>query len=105
MRFEALDNPDGGVLLRSHTPADGMRLLERLEPLLAQMPGVLERFRSVTPAATVVKELVFDAAHFITDHPAKCSNLHGGRYVLHVKVRDRIDPVTGCVVDYSYNFV
>jgi 6-pyruvoyl tetrahydropterin synthase/QueD family protein len=51
---------------------------------------------------TVSKELVFDAAHFITDHPAKCSNLHGGRYLLHVKVRDRIDPETGCVVDYGY---
>jgi 6-pyruvoyl tetrahydropterin synthase/QueD family protein len=51
---------------------------------------------------TVCKELVFDSAHFITDHPAKCSNLHGGRYLLHVKVRDRVDPVTGCVVDYGY---
>ena len=66
------------------------------------MPGTRERFEQKTPEVTVSKELVFDAAHFITDHPAKCSNLHGGRYLLHVKVKDRIDPTTGCVVDYGY---
>jgi 6-pyruvoyl tetrahydropterin synthase/QueD family protein len=66
------------------------------------MPGALKRLEQQTPEVTVSKELVFDAAHYITDHPAKCSNLHGGRYLLHVKVRDRVDPDTGCVVDYGY---
>ncbi len=92
----------GGVLLRTETIADAQRLLDELSGRLMNMPGVAERFFEPAPHATVVKELVFDSAHFITDHPAKCSNLHGGRYQLHVKVKDRVDPVTGCVVDYGY---
>ena len=94
--------PGGGVMLRSHTHADSDRLFETLRELLQQMPGIWERFHDTTPEVTVVKELVFDSAHFITDHPAKCSNLHGGRYTLQVKVAGRIDPITGCVIDYGY---
>jgi len=102
--FVALDGAEQaeGTLLRTLTTDDTGRLLDLLGGRLAAMPGVPERIAARTPSATVVKELVFDAAHFITDHPAKCSNLHGGRYVLHVKVRDRVDPLTGCVVDYGY---
>ncbi len=99
--LDAADYPEG-VLLRTLTRADTHRLLALLSARLREIPGALERFEAQTPEVTVSKELVFDAAHFITDHPAKCSNLHGGRYQLHVKVRDRIDPVTGCVVDYGY---
>jgi 6-pyruvoyl tetrahydropterin synthase/QueD family protein len=99
--LDAADHSDG-VLLRTLTHSDTAHLLDLLNDILAEMPGALQRFNQPTPQVTVSKELVFDAAHFITDHPAKCSNLHGGRYLLHVKVRDRIDPVTGCVVDYGY---
>jgi len=94
--------PGGGVMLRSHRRADSDSLFETLRETLQAMPGVWERFKRTTPEVTVVKELVFDSAHFITDHPAKCSNLHGGRYTLQVKVAGRIDPVTGCVIDYGY---
>jgi len=90
------------VLLRTMTPADCKRLLAALETQLRAMPGVWDRFHANTPEITVAKELSFDSAHFITDHPAKCSNQHGGRYVLRVKVRGRIDPITGCVVDFGY---
>jgi 6-pyruvoyl tetrahydropterin synthase/QueD family protein len=104
IEFKQLDgaNSSGGLLLRSLTRSDTSRLLILLRTDLIKMPGAIERFEQETPEVTVAKELVFDAAHFITDHPAKCSNLHGGRYMLHVKVRDRIDPFTGCVVDYGY---
>lgn len=91
-----------GCLLRSKTLHDGQTLMQLLQDHLQDILGAWERFHEETPQATVSKELVFDAAHFITDHPAKCSNLHGGRYVLHVEVTGRIDPVTGCVVDYGY---
>jgi 6-pyruvoyl tetrahydropterin synthase/QueD family protein len=94
--------PAGGVMLRCHRRADSDKLFETLRELLQAMPGVWERFHGSSPEVTVVKELVFDSAHFITDHPAKCSNLHGGRYTLQVKVSGRIDPVTGCVIDYGY---
>ncbi len=92
----------GGALLRTHSRADAERLLDALRPELESMPGVWQRFHPDTPEVTVSKEVVFDSAHFLTDHPAKCSNLHGGRYVLHVKVRGQIDPLTGCVLDYGY---
>jgi len=91
-----------GVTLRSHRCIDSDNLFSVLSELLQAMPGVWSRFNDTTPEVTVVKELVFDSAHFITDHPARCSNLHGGRYTLQVKVAGRIDPVTGCVIDYGY---
>ncbi len=94
--------PGGGVMLRSHRRTDSDNLFEILREILQAMPGAWSRFHDTTPEVTVVKELVFDSAHFITDHPAKCSNLHGGRYTLQVKVAGRIDPVTGCVIDYGY---
>jgi len=99
--LNAADQQDG-LLLRTMTRSDSLRLLELVAEPLRDIPGAIERYEQKTPEITVSKELVFDAAHFITDHPAKCSNLHGGRYLLHVKVKDRIDPVTGCVVDYGY---
>lgn len=104
IRTQALAVPDGpdGLLLRTYALEDGRKLLELLRERLALMPGALERFEQETPLVTVSKELVFDAAHFITDHPARCSNLHGGRYVLHVQVTGMIDPASGCVVDYGY---
>jgi 6-pyruvoyl tetrahydropterin synthase/QueD family protein len=99
--LDAADHPDG-LLLRTLTQTDTARLLKLVREPLQEIPGAIERYEQQTPEVTVSKELVFDAAHFITDHPAKCSNLHGGRYLLHVKVKGRIDPVTGCVVDYGY---
>jgi 6-pyruvoyl tetrahydropterin synthase/QueD family protein len=100
-QLDGANHPDG-LLLRTLTRSDTSSLLLLLREDLATIPGAIDRFEQRTPEVTVAKELVFDAAHFITDHPAKCSNLHGGRYLLHVKVRDRIDPMTGCVVDYGY---
>lgn len=102
--LEALDlsaHPEGR-LYRCRRREDSRRLLGLLNARLSEIPGARERLSLPGPEASVVKELVFDAAHFITDHPAKCSNLHGGRYRLQVEISDRIDPVTGCVVDYGY---
>jgi 6-pyruvoyl tetrahydropterin synthase/QueD family protein len=96
------DAANAALLLRSQTRADTTRLLDSLRDELEAMPGVWARFHPDTPEVTVNKEVVFDSAHFLTDHPAKCSNLHGGRYVLQVKVRGQIDPSTGCVLDYGY---
>jgi 6-pyruvoyl tetrahydropterin synthase/QueD family protein len=91
-----------GSLLRTRTPADTRALMALVRERLSVIPDGWTRFHDPMPEATVTKELVFDAAHFITDHPAKCSNLHGGRYLLQVQVSGRIDPLTGCVVDYGY---
>ena len=90
-----------GALLRTETIDDAQRLLDLLSDRLLEIPTVEQRFFTPGTEATVVKELEFDSAHFITDHPGKCSNLHGGRYGLHVKIKDRIDANTGFVVDYG----
>ncbi|TCJ11918.1 6-carboxytetrahydropterin synthase [Parasulfuritortus cantonensis] len=92
----------GQPLLRTLALTDTERLLAGLEAELTAMPGVWARFHPDTPTISVTKEVVFDAAHFLTDHPAKCRNLHGGRYVLQVEVRGPIDPATGCLLDYGY---
>ena len=91
-----------GTYLRTLRSGDTVALLGALRPQLSKIPCATERFYTAAPEALVAKELVFDSAHFITDHPGKCTNLHGGRYHLMVKVKDRIDPYTGFVVDYGY---
>jgi len=101
VQLQGFSQPSGR-LFRTETLSDTQELLSLLEGRLLQMPGCKERFYISGPKATVVKELVFDSAHFITDHPGKCSNLHGGRYAMQVKVKDRIDPATGFVLDYGY---
>ncbi len=90
-----------GVLLRTQSPDHTWRLLNLLDRRLEELPGVLEQFAPEGPEATITKVFEFDSAHFITDHPGRCVNLHGGRYALHVRVTDRIQPATGFVMDYG----
>ncbi|MEN8129199.1 MAG: 6-carboxytetrahydropterin synthase [Pseudomonadota bacterium] len=99
--LEACAQPQG-ALLRTETERDTREFLSLIKDRLLSMPGCEERLYLDGPRATVVKELLFDSAHFITDYPGKCSNLHGGRYSIKVKVADRIDPATGFVLDYGY---
>lgn len=91
-----------GQLMRCETLEDTSRLTNLLTEYLQAIPNACERFFEQHEEATVVKELVFDSAHFITDHPDKCVNLHGGRYAMNVKVKGYIDPLTGFVLDYGY---
>lgn len=97
---EAADNQN--ALCRTESLEDAQRLLALVSSHLKEVPCVSDRFFAEVEQAIVSKELVFDSAHFITDHPGKCENLHGGRYALHVKICGRIDPLTGFVVDYGY---
>jgi 6-pyruvoyl tetrahydropterin synthase/QueD family protein len=103
IRLRALPAIDdrGEVLLRTETLADTQRLLQALKAQLLRIPGAGQCFFEAGTQATVVKELGFDSAHFITDHPGRCARLHGGRYAIQVKITDRIDPMTGFVIDYS----
>jgi 6-pyruvoyl tetrahydropterin synthase/QueD family protein len=104
IRLKPLDvtEHENGQLMRSETLEDTTRLISLLSDYLKEIPNACERFFEQHEEATVVKELVFDSAHFITDHPDKCVNLHGGRYAMNVKVKDHIDPLTGFVLDYGY---
>ena len=98
----AASEHENGLLMRSETLEDTSRLLALLGEWLKEIPNACERFFEKQEEALVSKELVFDSAHFITDHPDKCVNLHGGRYTINVKVKDQIDPLTGFVIDYGY---
>lgn len=100
IRWVLLENAEG-ILARTESLEDAQRLLTLVKPCLQDIPCVSERFYAEVDQAIVSKELVFDSAHFITDHPGKCENLHGGRYTLNVKIKDRIDPLTGFVIDYG----
>jgi len=104
IRFKPLAASENtqGRLMRCETPEDTDRLLSLISNYLQEIPNARERFFESHDYATVVKELVFDSAHYITDHSDKCVNLHGGRYAMNVKVSDCIDPLTGFVVDYGY---
>ena len=89
-------------LLRTESLEDAQRLLKLVEPELSDIPCASDRFYADVEHATISKELVFDSAHFITDHPGRCVNLHGGRYTVNVKIEGRVDPLTGFVIDYGY---
>lgn len=89
-------------LYRCKSLDDTEKLFGLIKKNLSDIPNTNELFFMKSPKATVVKELSFDSAHFITDHSDKCSNLHGGRYVIRLKVCDRINPTTGFVMDYKY---
>ena len=104
IRWKALKsyNDSSQILYRTESIEDAQRLLTLVETQLREIPCASERFYAPVEHAMVSKELVFDSAHFIMDHPDKCENLHGGRYTLNVKVNGRIDPLTGFVIDYGY---
>ena len=104
IRWKKLDENESSkkTLCRTESLEDAQRLLALASVYLKELPCVSERYFAEVQHAIVSKELVFDSAHFITDHPGKCENLHGGRYALHVKIEGRIDPLTGFVVDYGY---
>ena len=88
-------------IVRIKTKSDCQKLKTKLEDYFKVIPCIYEKFYQETPKASITKKLVFDSAHFITDHDGKCKNLHGGRYDIEITIKDRIDPTTGFVIDYS----
>ena len=88
-------------LVRIKTISDCDNLKMKLEDYIKKVPCFYDKFYQITPQASITKKLVFDSAHYITDHDGKCKNLHGGRYDIEIKIKDRIDPMTGFVIDYS----
>jgi 6-pyruvoyl tetrahydropterin synthase/QueD family protein len=88
-------------IVRIKSKKDCEKLKKNLEEFLESIPCFSDKFYLSTPKATITKKLVFDSAHYITDHDGKCKNLHGGRYDIEISIKDRIDPMTGFVIDYS----
>ena len=77
---------------------------EKLKNVILNLniPQISDFFNKTDETASVTKCFKFDSAHFITDHPGKCRNLHGGRYELEITFTDQVDAFTGFVLDYSY---
>lgn len=50
---------------------------------------------------TVVKEFTFDSAHYLPNHPGKCSSLHGHTYKLQIGFKGQPDEVAGMVIDFG----
>ena len=88
-------------IYRFNTLKDCEKLKTLISEYLLEIPTLNEKFFSKSVISSVTKKLVFDSAHFITDHDGKCKNLHGGRYNIEISIKDRIDPLTGFVIDYS----
>jgi len=88
-------------IVRIKTISDCDNLKIKLEDYIKKVPCFYDKFYQITPQASITKKLVFDSAHYITDHDGKCKNLHGGRYDIEIRIKDRIDPMTGFVIDYS----
>ena len=88
-------------IVRIKSKKDCEKLKKNLEEFLKSIPCFNDKFYLSTPKASITRKLVFDSAHFITDHEGKCKNLHGGRYDIEISIKDRIDPMTGFVIDYS----
>jgi len=49
----------------------------------------------------VVKEFIFDAAHYLPGYDGPCQRLHGHTYKLQVGYRGKVDSDTGMVMDFK----
>lgn len=96
-----LDITNENFIARLKTSNDCENLKNYINEYIEEIPCLYEKFYMKTPKASITKKLVFDSAHYITDHDGKCKNLHGGRYDIEITIQDRIDPMTGFVIDYS----
>ena len=49
----------------------------------------------------ITKEFTIDLAHRLSNHPAKCINVHGHTYKIQVTIKWDIDKETGMVMDFG----
>ncbi|OGQ91774.1 MAG: 6-carboxytetrahydropterin synthase QueD [Deltaproteobacteria bacterium RIFOXYA12_FULL_58_15] len=54
-------------------------------------------------STTIIREMRFEAAHFLPKTPEghKCRRLHGHSYVIEIHVTGEVDPETGWVCDFD----
>lgn len=49
----------------------------------------------------IVKEMMFEAAHFLPQHEGKCREVHGHHYVLQIGFAGPVDSWNGMVLDFD----
>ena len=101
IKLAKLDVSEKIFVCRAKNLKESEKLKSNLSEFLKTIPCFNDQFYKNTPEARITKKLVFDSAHYITDHDGKCKNLHGGRYDIEITIMDRINPITGFVMDYS----
>lgn len=49
----------------------------------------------------ISRRFKFDSAHHLKYHDGKCKNIHGHSYKCEIKLKGKIDPKTGMLLDFS----
>lgn len=99
--FKMLEDNKNHFFIRTVCREESEKFISLIKPYI--YPDLKYKIGEESPNSLIVsKKLSFDAAHFLTDHPAKCNNLHGGRYDVWVSVKGAMQPDTGMVIDYTY---
>ena len=101
INIKKLEINESSNLIRLATSSDCKKIRSIINKYLEEIPCLNEKFYSKSVNSSITKKLVFDSAHYISDHDGKCKNLHGGRYNIEISLKDRIDPMTGFIIDYS----
>lgn len=76
-------------------------LITNLEPLCVMCHQKYHIHHRYQPYVTIGKEFMFESCHQLFHHPGKCKRHHGHSYFLVVKIKKRINPDTGMVLDFG----
>ena len=76
-------------------------LVTNLVPLCVDCHSKRHYAKFKQPMVTIGIKGHFDSSHNLLNYDGKCARLHGHRYFYEVKVRNRIDPQSGMVMDFK----
>jgi len=76
-------------------------LITNLEPLCVQCHKFFHIRYYVQPYVTIGKIFDMECCHQLNLYPGKCQRYHGHTYQMEIRIRKRIHPQTGMVMDYG----
>ena len=62
---------------------------------------LMDKTSKLAPPMSITKSFVFDASHYLPNHPKKCQFLHGHTYHMDITFKAPIDLETGVVSDFG----
>lgn len=85
-----------------HVDEDHKNFLpSNLEPLCVPCHMAFHYKHQKQPFFTIGKTFSFPAAHLLPEHKGLCAGLHGHQWKFQIRIRKRLDPKTGMVMDFS----